>query len=87
MGIQVSEKFDLVYHEAYCFITWIPENIPAFAKARVSTHQVKNGNNVGVTLFVMPILSSRKGVNSTKQIFTEQLLQGRLKGVVLTSIQ
>ncbi|CAM9132815.1 unnamed protein product [Hapterophycus canaliculatus] len=38
--LRVSEKFDLVYHEAYCFITWIPENIPAFAKARVSTHQV-----------------------------------------------
>lgn len=37
---QVSEKFDLVYHEAYCFITWMPENIPAFVKARVSTHQV-----------------------------------------------
>lgn len=41
MMTQVSEKFDLVYHEAYCFIAWIPENVPAFAKARVSTHQVK----------------------------------------------
>lgn len=38
---QVSEKFDGVFHEAYCFITWIPENIPAFVKARVSTHQVQ----------------------------------------------
>eukprot|EP00752_Nemacystus_decipiens_P005881 g5315.t1 len=37
--LRVSEKFDLVYHEAYCFITWMPENIPAFVKARVSTHQ------------------------------------------------
>ncbi|CAN0103157.1 unnamed protein product [Ectocarpus fasciculatus] len=38
--LRVSEKFDGVFHEAYCFITWIPENIPAFVKARVSTHQV-----------------------------------------------
>ena len=38
---KVSEQFDLVFHEAYCFITWMPENIPAFVKARVSTHQVR----------------------------------------------
>ncbi|CAM9954322.1 unnamed protein product, partial [Laminaria digitata] len=37
--LRVSEKFDLVFHEAYCFITWMPENIPAFVKARVSIHQ------------------------------------------------
>ncbi|CBN75266.1 actin binding protein [Ectocarpus siliculosus] len=37
--LRVSEKFDGVFHEAYCFISWIPENIPAFVKARVSTHQ------------------------------------------------
>lgn len=38
---EVSEKFDLVYHEAYCFITWMPEGLPTFVKAMVSTHQVR----------------------------------------------
>ncbi|CAN0330488.1 unnamed protein product [Ectocarpus sp. 12 AP-2014] len=45
--LQVSEKFDGVFHEAYCFISWIPENIPAFVKARVSTHQASTSPSSG----------------------------------------
>lgn len=37
---QVSEKFDMVFHEAFCYITWMPEKVPAVVKARISTHQV-----------------------------------------------
>lgn len=37
---KVSEKFDMVFHEAFCFITWMPETVPAVLKARISTHQV-----------------------------------------------
>jgi len=57
----VSEKFDLVYHEAYCFITWMPENIPAFIKARVSTHQV-----CLVEKFVLALLRSVRSTVSLR---------------------
>lgn len=42
---KISEKFDMVFHEAFCFITWMPESVPAVMKARISTHQV-NAQNV-----------------------------------------
>lgn len=30
----------MVFHEAFCYITWMPEKVPAVVKARISTHQV-----------------------------------------------
>lgn len=57
----------MVFHEAFCFITWMPENVPAIIKARVSTHQVRStsgmpkAEKVGLYLFANLIYEGRGG--------------------------